>query len=127
MIESRPSYQIIIFRENGLYFTIPDPNAIAPFRCCKIHFDPVHHLLKLFGFREKILARERKDKFENFSSLDEDRISSLYQIIFRENRLYFTIPDPNATAPFRCCKIHFDPVHRLPKLFEKKFSLEKEY
>lgn len=35
--------------------------------CREIHFDPV------FGFREKILGRKRKFKFENFPSTIESR------------------------------------------------------
>ena len=51
--------------------------------------------------REKILARERKFKFENFSSLDNNRISALSNYYF-PRILYFTIPDYNGSArPFR--------------------------
>ena len=65
--------------------------------------------------REKILARERKFKFENFSSLDNNRISALSNYYF-PRILYFRIPDYNGSArPFRWSNLDF-----LIKLFSAK-------
>ena len=77
-------------------YTIPDYNATARSKFPK--FTSIQGIVTL---REKILARERKFKFENFSSLDNNRISALSNYYF-PRILYFRIPDYNGSArPFR--------------------------
>lgn len=53
----------LLFSAKTDYILQPQIITRLLIHCREIHFDPV------FGFREKILARKRKFKFENFSSI----------------------------------------------------------
>lgn len=57
----------LLFSAETDYILQPQIITRLLIHCREIHFDPV------FGFREKILARKRKFKFENFSSTIESR------------------------------------------------------
>lgn len=57
----------LLFSAKTDYILQPQIITRLLIHCREIHFDPV------FGFREKILARKRKFKFENFPSTIESR------------------------------------------------------
>lgn len=57
----------LLFSAETDYILQPQIITRLLIHCREIHFDPV------FGFREKILGRKRKFKFENFPSTIESR------------------------------------------------------
>lgn len=57
----------LLFSAKTDYILQPQIITRLLIHCREIHFDPV------FGFREKILGRKRKFKFENFPSTIESR------------------------------------------------------
>lgn len=70
----------LLFSAKTDYILQPQIITRLLIHCREIHFDPV------FGFREKILGRKRKFKFENFSSISASLSNRVKEI--RSNITY---------------------------------------